>query len=157
MINKYLSTQIDKLASSHISVLILRLGAGAFILTHGIPKLMKVFAGDMSFGDPIGLGPGLSLVLSAFAEGICGILVVLGLGTRLASIPLIINMAVAGFIAHAADPFGTKEKALLFLIVFIVLFLTGSGKYSLDQKLFGSDTESSSREQAQGSAEKPGF
>jgi len=131
---------LDQLIGTDAAVLILRLGGGAFILTHGIPKLMKVFAGDMAFGDPIGLGPGLSLVLSAFAEGICGILLLFGLGTRLAAVPLVINMAVAGFIAHAGDPFGTKEKALLFLIVFIVLFFTGGGKYSLDQKFFGSET-----------------
>lgn len=141
MFNKYLSTRLDRLVNSHIAILILRLGAGAFILTHGIPKLIKVFTGDMGFGDPIGIGPELSLILSAFAEGICGILVLLGLGTRLAAAPLIINMAVAGFIAHAGDPFGTKEKALLFLIMFVILFLTGSGKYSLDQKFFGSDSE----------------
>jgi putative oxidoreductase len=45
-------------------------------------------------------------------------------------------MAVAAFIAHAADPFGTKEKPLLFLVIFIVLLLTGGGKYSLDRKVF---------------------
>lgn len=136
MVKKYLSTRLDSLYNSHLAILILRLGAGAFILTHGIPKLIKVFTGDMSFGDPIGLGPGLSLVLSAFAEGICGLLILLGLWTRLAAIPLIINMSVAVFFFHAADPFGVKERAALFLVVFIVLFLTGGSKYSLDEILF---------------------
>jgi putative oxidoreductase len=120
------------------AILILRVFSGGFIMTHGIPKVHKIFSGDLGFGDPIGLGPEVSLVLVAFAEAICGLLVILGLGTRWATIPLIIAMAVAGFIAHAADPFGTKEKPLLFLVIFIVLLFTGGGKYSLDNKVFGS-------------------
>lgn len=105
-------------------------------MTHGLPKIKRIMSGEMGFGDPIGLGPELSLVLVAFAEGICGFLVVIGLGTRWASIPLIIAMTVAGFIHHAADPFGTKEKAFLFLLIFVVLLITGGGKYSLDRKIF---------------------
>ncbi|GJM28449.1 MAG: hypothetical protein DHS20C17_10840 [Cyclobacteriaceae bacterium] len=107
-------------------------------MTHGVPKVQKIFSGDLGFGDPIGLGPEVSLVLVAFAEAVCGFFVILGLGTRWATIPLIIAMAVAVVIHHAADPFGTKEKPLLFLIIFITLLFTGGGKYSLDRKVFGS-------------------
>lgn len=136
MINKLLSPRLNALVNDHVTVLLLRVGAGILILTHGIPKVMNVLQGNMNFGDPIGLGTGTSLVLSAFAEGICGLLLLLGLGTRIASIFLIINMSVAVFFAHAADPFGVKEKAILFLLLFILTFLTGGGKYSLDNKLF---------------------
>ncbi len=125
-------------APTDFAILILRVFSGAFIMTHGIPKVKKIMAGDLGFSDPIGLGPEVSLVLVAFAETICGILIILGLGTRWASIPLIIAMFVAAFVAHATEPFGTKEKPLLFLIIFLVLLLTGSGKYSVDQRLSGS-------------------
>jgi putative oxidoreductase len=135
MIKNLLSTDISKFVSPHVSVLLLRLGAGAVILTHGLPKLMKVFSGDFSFMDPLGLGPEISLVLSAFAEGICGIAITIGLATRFAAAFLIINMATAFFLFHAGDPFAAKEKAMLFLIMFVVLLITGSGKYSLDAKL----------------------
>lgn len=134
---KYLSGKLDALVSEHSAILFIRVAAGALILTHGIPKLTNVLSGQFQFGDPLGLGPAFSLILVAFAEGICGFLVLIGLGTRLASIILVINMAVAGFIAHAGDPFGTKEKALLFLIFFISTSLLGGGKYSLDNKFFG--------------------
>lgn len=137
MIKKLLSTDLGKFISVHYAVLLLRIGAGGLIFTHGLPKLLKVFAGDFSFSDPIGLGPELSLILAAFSEGICGVLVAIGFGTRLSAIVLSINMAVAFFIAHAGDPFSNKEKALLFLLLFVVILFTGGGKYSLDHKIFG--------------------
>ncbi|MEX2603719.1 MAG: DoxX family protein [Gracilimonas sp.] len=137
MFKKLLSTDINKFLSAHYAILILRIGAGALIFTHGLPKLLKVLSGDFSFADPIGIGPELSLILAAFAESICGIFVVLGLGTRLSAIVLSINMAVAFFFAHAGDPFGSKEKAILFLVMFVVILFTGAGKYSIDKKMGG--------------------
>lgn len=103
------------------------------MLTHGFPKLQRLLAGEMQFGDPIGLGPEVSLVLTVFAEVVCSILIVLGLGTRLAAIPSIVTMAVAAFIVHGADPFGRKEMALLYLVGYVVLLLSGSGKFSVDR------------------------
>ena len=104
-------------------------------MTPGLTTVHKILGGDLGFGDPIGLGPEMSLILVAFAESLCALLVILGLGTRWATIPLIITMGVAALVHHAADPFSNKEKPLLFMIVFVVLLLTGSGKYSLDRGL----------------------
>lgn len=122
--------------SSDLGLLILRLVSGAALITHGYPKFQKVIEGNMQFGDPLGVGAATSLYLSAFAEFICAILIIFGLLTRLASIPLIINMAVAFFIVHAADDFGTKELSLLYLGMFLTLFFTGPGKYSVDRQIF---------------------
>jgi putative oxidoreductase len=118
-----------------LGLLFLRIVSGAVMLTHGYPKFQKILAGDLKFGDPIGLGEVPSLYLTTFAEFLCAILVIIGLYTRLSLIPLIINMSVAFFIAHAADDFGTKEKSLLFLGMFIVIFLTGAGRFSIDNNL----------------------
>ncbi len=103
------------------------------MLTHGYSKLQKLMAGDMQFADPLGLGQEVSLVLAVFAEFLCSLLVMLGFGTRLAVIPLIVTMAVAAFITHGADPFGRKELALFYLVAYVVLLLSGSGKFSVDR------------------------
>ena len=122
--------------SADLGLLVLRLFSGIALLTHGYPKFQKVLEGNMQFGDPLGLGTATSLYLSAFAEFICAILIILGFLTRFATIPLIINMAVACFIVHAADDFGTKELSLLYLGMFLALFFTGPGKYSVDRAIW---------------------
>lgn len=116
-----------------LGLLVLRVGMSALMLTHGIPKLIKLLDGDMQFADPLGIGSGISLVLTVIAEFLCPILIILGLRTRLATIPVIITMLVAVFIVHWPDPIGDKEKALLYLIGFGTIALAGGGKYTIKQ------------------------
>ena len=116
-----------------LALLILRVGSGAMMLTHGIPKVMRLFSGnEIKFADPFGLGPIVSLVLAASAEVICAVLIMVGFKTRFAVVPLIITMLTAAFYAHWNDPFARKELPLLYAVIFIGLLLTGAGKYSLD-------------------------
>lgn len=116
------------------ALLILRTVSSAFMLfAHGLPKLNRFFSsGEINFADPLGIGTVPSLALAVFSEFFCSILVILGLFTRASLIPLIITMFVAGFVHHSADPFAQKEKALLFLLIYVFLFITGPGKYSLN-------------------------
>ncbi|GAB3171605.1 DoxX family protein [Telluribacter humicola] len=118
--------------AAHVWLAFLRIGVAALMLTHGIPKLMKVINGDMQFGDPLGIGPEISLILVTFSEAICSILIFLGLGTRLAAIPLIISCSVAAFIQHRDDPFSAKEMLLLYILIYLTLLILGGGKYSVD-------------------------
>lgn len=123
---------------TNLVLLIARLGVAGLMLTHGWPKLQMLMAGgEMKFADPFGMGVTVSLVLVIFAEVVCSVLIGIGLKTRLATIPLIIDLAAAGFIHHASDPIGTKEKAFLYLIIYLFILLKGSGKISVDYLVFG--------------------
>ena len=97
---------------------------------------MRLLDGNMKFGDPIGIGSEVSFLLVVFAEFFCSIFIILGLGTRLASIPLLITMLVALLIAHGADPLLDHVNVLGYIVTYVILFFTGSGKYSLDYKIF---------------------
>lgn len=120
---------------NNIGLAILRIGGSGLLLTHGIPKLQRLFGeGPIEFADPIGIGPAPTLFLAVFAEFLCAILVLIGFKTRWATIPIIFTMLVAGLIQHAGDPFGSKEKALLFLVIFVSILLLGPGAYSADRK-----------------------
>ncbi len=126
------STNLD-LKSTDIGLLIFRIGIGSLILTHGFPKLLKFFGPEeITFGDPIGLGPTTTLALAVLAEFVCAIFLIFGFITRIASIPLICTMAVAALIVHMDDDFAIQEKSILFLVGFILLLFTGAGKYSID-------------------------
>lgn len=113
--------------------LILRVGFGGLMLSHGIPKLLKLVNGDFSFADPIGLGPTLSLILTVFAEVLCPLLIIVGYKSKWAAIPVVITMLVASFIVHGGDPWGKKEFALVYATGFIAIGLLGSGKFSVDK------------------------
>ena len=131
MRNSYL-TNLD-LPKVDIGLLLFRIAIAGLMLTHGTPKLLRFFGSEeISFADPLGLGEPLTFTFAVFAEFICSVLILIGLGTRLAVIPLIITMAVVVFVVHPEDGFGRQELPLLYLAGFVLLFFTGSGKYSLD-------------------------
>ncbi len=127
------STAMNDSIFKNAGKLLIRLCASAMMLTHGIPKIGRLFGeGPVKFHDPFGLGPEISLTLAVIAEVICAFLVIIGFKTRLATIPLMLTMLTAAFYAHADDPFGTKEKPLLFFVLFLAILVMGPGKYSID-------------------------
>lgn len=117
-----------------IGLALLRIAPSAMMLSHGIPKFQKLIAGNFEFGNPIGIGAAPSLFLTVIGEFLCPILIIIGFKTRWAAIPSAITMLVAGFIVHGADPFATKEKAMMYAAFFIAIALLGPGKYSIDRK-----------------------
>ena len=122
-----------KKISIDFGLLLMRTFFSLGMMTHGYGKFLKVIQGDFEFGDPIGIGPTLSLILTVIAEFIAPILIILGWKTRIASLFPTITMIVAFFIVHDGDPFSRKEKAFVYLIAFLTIYLTGPGKYSLDK------------------------
>src|SRR5690554_5549119 len=73
-----------------VGLLILRVSLGlSMLLGHGLLKWVKLIeGGEIHFADPFGLGVTVSLILAVFAEVFCSALLVFGLLTRLALIPL---------------------------------------------------------------------
>ncbi len=124
----------NELRHVDLGLLLLRLVGGGFMLTHGIPKLMKVISGDFGFADPFGIGPTASLLLVVFAEFFCAIALIIGFRVRLASIPLIITMIVAAFLIHGGDPWGKQEFPLLYTVIYTAILLMGAGRFGIDSR-----------------------
>ncbi len=120
----------------NVATLLLRLCFGGTMLTHGLQKLQNLQGTIDSFnqngGGPFGLSASVAVYLLIFAEFFCAIFVMMGLFTRLALIPLIIAMAVAFFSAHKMIIDEHGYPSLSYLIVFLVLMLTGPGRFSVD-------------------------
>lgn len=128
----------EQSTETNLALLVARVGIAVLMLTHGLPKMGMLFSGaPVAFPSVMGMSAELSLGLTVFAEVVCSVLILAGLATRLATIPLIVTMLVAALFIHAADPFARQEPALQYLLVYIVLLLGGSGKYSLDYLLLG--------------------
>lgn len=151
---KGLSGWVFKSGAPSATILI-RLLAGAVFLSEGIQKFL--FPAELGVGRFFKIGIPAPEFFGPFVgviEVVCGTLLIVGLITRLATIPLIIDMLVAiattkipmltqkGFwsMAHEARPDFSMLLACLFLLA------VGAGNLSLDyrisKKTLGSRTES---------------
>ena len=90
-----------------VGLLLFRIVFGGFMLVgHGWGKLMSFSEKAATFPDPLGIGNQLSMGSAIFCEVICAALVVLGLATRFAVLPLVFTMVIAAFAVHGGDPSG---------------------------------------------------
>lgn len=120
---------------------LLRIAMGGFFLTHGYAKIFGIKDGVAvmaNFSESVrALGfpsPEIFAWLAALSELVGGALIVLGLWTRPAAIASFFTMAVAVY-SHRADGFSAMEKPLMFLVVFFVFALAGSGPLSFDDAI----------------------
>jgi putative oxidoreductase len=119
----------------NFGMLILRLGAGILIVHHGYQKITHYAEMKSQFMNFMNLGATVSLDLVIFAEFFCGILLVFGLFTRFACIPLIIQMCVILYKVHAMDVFGKGELDTMYLISFLTILFCGPGLISADSRI----------------------
>jgi len=104
------------------------------MLMHGYDKLMNFAKYKDGFMNFLGMGSTLSLALVVFAEFFCSVFLILGIFTRLATIPLIISSCVILFKIDGGDVFKHGEITL-YLAGYIVLLLVGPGKASVDSMI----------------------
>jgi len=119
-----------------VGLLVLRVWLGlSMLLLHGWSKVEKYAGMSQGFPDPLGVGPAMSLNLAIFAEVFCALLLVAGLAARLATIPLVVTMAVAFFAVHGGTLTGESsgEMAFIYLAGFVALLIAGPGRFSFDR------------------------
>lgn len=122
-----------------LAPLVGRLSVGLLFVSTGWGKvhdLAKVTEFFVKLGIP---APGFNAALVAYTELIGGTLLVLGLFTRLAALPLIVTMIVAIFTAKLADIHGLFDlvgaEEFTYLCVLVMLAIIGPGAVSLDALL----------------------
>lgn len=126
--------------SNDIAKLLLRLSVGIMMLFHGLDKIINGIGGvkhlTVSFGLPEFLAYGVYV-----GEVVVPIFIILGAYVRAASVILGLNMVGAIFLAYGGALFSLGkhgapvfELPFLYLMMSIVIFLLGSGKYALNAK-----------------------
>src|SRR5688500_15892772 len=122
-------------AAFNIALLVLRVGMGAMMIPHGYNKLMNFMQYKKDFMNFMGIGSTTTLVLVIFAEFFCAALIVLGLLTRFAAIPLIIGMSVALLVVHNGYVWGYGQVAAVFLTGCTSRLLVGPGRIRVDEMI----------------------
>ena len=118
-----------------VMLLAARIVFGAMFMSHGVSKWISFNEATENFPDPLGMGSTLSFWLVIFAEVACSFGFILGALFRLCVIPMIFTMCIALFVIHASDPLAVKELALMYLTIFVLMFFSGPGRFSIDEFL----------------------
>ena len=100
-------------------LLAVRIIFGILLMNHGIQKWSNFQELSTAFPDPIGLGSSISLGLAIFGELVC-------------SMGFIFGFLYRFFVIHANDVFAVKELAFIYLVVFVLMYIAGPGKFSID-------------------------
>jgi putative oxidoreductase len=133
--NRFL--QLAFLPSSYdFSLLVLRVWLGLdLFFRHGVEKITRFSQMSAHFPDPVHIGPRVSLAYALLSDGICSLLVVLGLATRVAALIIVINLTVAFTLVHHFATSGPRsgELPLVFLGGFLAVLIAGPGRYSVDR------------------------
>ena len=125
--------------NSDVAKLILRVSLGVLILFHGVHKLIHGIDGVKAMVISAGLPSFVSYGVF-MGELITPIFIILGLYARVASLVLGVNMLMAIFLAYgfsfSLSKYGglAMESPLLFLIMAILVFMLGSGRYAVNSK-----------------------
>lgn len=134
MIYNFIFPQYCRERMVSLLILAVRLFFGVLFFVHGLDKMMNFSYLSDTYPSVFGLGSYMTLMLAIFTEFCCSLFLITGLMTRVVLIPMIISMAVAFFDIHDAL-FPEGELSLIYFIVFIILFFTGPGRYSIDYLL----------------------
>lgn len=120
-------------------LLIMRIGLGAMMIVHGLPKLTGGIETWEKLGNAMGnlnihFAPTFWGFMSAVTESVGGLFCILGLWFRIVSLFMVINFIVAT-VSHFAGGGGFKEAshAIELCFVFAGLFFLGPGRYSVDK------------------------
>ncbi|WEY41135.1 MULTISPECIES: DoxX family protein [Paraburkholderia] len=118
--------------SNDIALLFLRVSASVLLLiVHGLPKVRHYASEAAAIEDPFHFGKRLTIAFAIFAEVVCPVLVILGVATRLAALPVMAVTAIALLRVHPEWTVEQGQFAWMLLILFGTIAIGGAGHYSL--------------------------
>ena len=121
-----------------LALLLLRtLVSFSLFYKHGIEKITGFSNMQTHFPDPLHIGATPGLMFALITDGICSLLIIFGIATRLAALLIVINLMVIFILLHSGSfAEGHAELVYVYLSSFLCILFAGAGKYSLDNRLF---------------------
>ena len=131
MFYNFLFPRVFRDNGASVVILLFRVAFGILFLLHGVDKMSNFQLLVQGYPSVFGLGSYMTLLITIFCEFCCSLFLIVGLLVRIMVLPMILAMGVAFFDVHdAMMPEG--ELSLIYLIVFIILYLVGPGRFSVD-------------------------
>ena len=130
---------LSRLQNVHIALLMLRVGLGGMMLTHGIPKLLRGPELWPELGSAVlhvGISGGHAVFGAAavLAETLGAALVILGFKTRLAALSIVVTMLVATALhLGQGDSWSQISHPMETGLAFFALVIAGAGRFSMDK------------------------
>ena len=131
MLYNYLFPQHFRGKGVSFLILAIRVFFGVLFFIHGVDKMMNFSQLSENYPSVLGFGSYMTLMVTVFCEFCCSLFLIAGLLLRIMVLPMIAAMGVAFFDIHDAL-FPEGELSLIYLVVFVVLYIVGPGRYSLD-------------------------
>jgi putative oxidoreductase len=123
---------MNRFSATDAALLFLRVTASVLVLlVHGLPKALHVASQLDAIEDPLHLGKALTLAFAIFAEVVCPLLMIAGIATRLAALPIMVVSAVALGLVHREWTLDQGQFAWMLLILFGTIAIGGAGRYRI--------------------------
>jgi putative oxidoreductase len=121
---------MKRIDATDAALLFLRVSASLLVLlVHGLPKVLHVRGQLGAIEDPLHLGSVFTLGFAIFAEVVCPLLMILGIATRLAALPILVVTVVALTLVHPDWTLEQGQFAWMLLILFGTVAIGGAGRY----------------------------
>ncbi|AZF26490.1 DoxX family protein [Pseudomonas sp. R2-60-08W] len=127
---------MSEIKKQDVGLLFLRVSGALFLLwVHGLPKLLNYSDQLKLIEDPFHLGAPLTLLLAIFAEVLCPLLIIAGVWTRLACLPILAVLVIALLVVHPEWTLFEGQFGWLLMIIFTSILIAGPGSLRLGQRL----------------------
>ncbi|MDP5199081.1 DoxX family protein [Flavobacterium sp. DG2-3] len=128
LLRSNLGTQLN-----NVALLFFRIAISAeLIYAHGLKKVGVGTAMAEVVPNPLGLSEAFNQAFATTANLVMPLFIILGLMTRLATLPILAVTLTGYFVLHFNDPILVKDVPLVYSLCFLLIGFTGAGKYSMD-------------------------
>ena len=121
--------------STDLATLLVRVLVAGLFIWHGYSMMINYDEWIKMSHSTLGWGTVFEYRLIQYTELICGVLITIGLLTRLAVLPLMFAMTIAYFVAHRHDAFMMKALPFALMCLTLIVLILGGGRFSADALL----------------------
>jgi putative oxidoreductase len=126
---------MNRVSAPDVALLFLRVTASVLVLlVHGLPKTIHYTSQLEAIEDPLHFGKTLTLGFAIVAEVVCPLLMIAGIATRLAALPIMLVCVIALGLVHREWTLDQGQFAWMLLIMFGTIAIGGAGRYRVARR-----------------------